>query len=102
MADESGRVIKVVCPCCRATLSVDGAAGRVTEWAEAKDQRATADLAEARKILEEEKARLEAKYQEIVKADREKSAAMERKFKEFLERKEGVQGPPPLRDVDLD
>jgi len=39
---------------------------------------------------------------EIVKADKEKGASMDRKFKEFMEKSQGEPVTKPLRDVDLD
>ncbi len=99
-ADE--HVIQVTCPCCNSTLLVDPRAGTVKEWKEAKDPRKTADLKDAMKLLADEKARVDARYQEIVKTDREKGAAMDRKFKEFLEKSQDEPPGKPLRDVDLD
>lgn len=101
-ADVGSAVVRVICPCCRALLSVDARTGSVQEWKESKDERFAADLSAARKVLEEEKERIEAKYREIVKADKEKGSVMDKKFKEFLEKGQpGTQGRP-LRDIDLD
>jgi len=95
-------LIRVVCPCCNASLAVKAATGAVREWEEAKDPRKAADLKDATKVLAEDKARVEARYREIVQADREKGAAMELKFKEFLEKGKGEPPVKPLRDIDLD
>lgn len=102
MNDSPATFLRVVCPCCNAALSVEAGTGAVTGWEAAKDPRKTADLKDAGKLLEEEKARVEARYREIVRADREKGAEMERKFREFLEKGEGGSPFRPLRDVDLD
>lgn len=95
-------ILRVACPCCNATLSVDAGTGVVREWEEAKDPRKTADLKDAMKVLAEEKARVETRYREIARVDKEKGAAMERKFKEFLEKGQGEPPVKPLRDIDLD
>jgi hypothetical protein len=102
MAESGESTIQVTCPCCNSTLLVDPRAGTVKEWKEAKDPRKTADLKDAMKLLADEKARVNARYQEIVKTDKEKGATMDKKFKEFLEKSQDEPPTKPLRDVDLD
>ena len=102
MPETDDSTVQVTCPCCNSTLLVDTRAGTIKEWKEAKDPRKTADLKDAQKLLADEKARVEARYQEIVKTDREKVAAMDKKFKEFLEKSQDEPPDKPLRDVDLD
>ncbi len=94
--------LRVTCPCCNASLVLDPADGTVRDWTEAKHPRKTSDLKDAMKVLAEEKARVDARYREIVRADQEKGAAMDRKFKDFMEKSQGESIPKPLRDVDLD
>ncbi len=102
MADDAKANLKVTCPCCGATLSVDAGSGTVGEWKPAQDPRKGADLKDAEKLLREEKERVASRYREIVQADKEKGAAMDRKFQEFLEKSQGEPAAKPLRDVDLD
>lgn len=102
MTETGDTLIQVTCPCCGSTLLVDAGAGAVKEWKEAKDPRKTADLKDAMKLLAEEKARVDARYREIVRTDKEKGAAMDRKFKEFLEKSQDEPSEKPLRDIDLD
>lgn len=102
MSESGKRNLQVTCPCCNATLLVDSGEGTVKEWKEAKDPRKSADLKDALKLLAEEKARVDARYQEIVKADKEKGATMDKKFKEFLEKSQSEPAGKPLRDIDLD
>ncbi len=100
---ESGKTsFQVTCPCCRSTLTVDAGAAVVTECVEAMDPRRTADLKDAEKLLREEKSRVDARYQEIVRTEKEKGASMDRKFREFLEKSQDEPPGKPLRDVDLD
>jgi bifunctional ADP-heptose synthase (sugar kinase/adenylyltransferase) len=100
---ESGKAtFQVTCPCCKSALTIDPGAVVVTECVEVKDPRRTADLKDAEKVLREEKARVDARYQEIVRADKEKGATMDKKFKEFLEKSQDEPPTKPLRDVDLD
>jgi len=102
MTEPGEPILRVTCPCCRASLSIDSGTGSVREWEEVKDPRKTADLKDATRLLAEEKARVEARYRGIVQADREKGSAMDRKFKEFLEKGQGEPPVKPLRDIDLD
>ncbi len=102
MADKAGPTLEVTCPCCGAALSVDAGSGTVGEWNPAQDPRKAADLKDAEKLLREEKERVAARYRDIVKTDKEKGAAMDRKFQEFLEKSQGQPAAKPLRDVDLD
>lgn len=102
MSETGDPTIQVTCPCCNATLLVDAKEGTVKEWKEAKDPRKSADLKDAMKLLAEEKARVDARYQEIVKADKEKGATMDKKFKEFMEKSQDDPPTKPLRDIDLD
>ena len=102
MTDPGETTLQVTCPCCNSTLLIDSRAGTVKEWKEAKDPRKTADLKDAMKLLADEKARVDARYREIVKTDKEKGATMDRKFKEFMEKSQGEPPRRPLRDVDLD
>lgn len=102
MSEKEEAVVQVTCPCCGSALVVDGRTGAVAEWKAAEDPRKSAGLKDADRLLQEEKARVEARYQEIVRADKERGSSMERKFKEFLEKSQGEPATRPLRDVDLD
>lgn len=102
MTQNDDPTLRITCPCCNASLRVDPADGTVRDWTEAKHPRKTADLKDAMKVLAEEKARVDARYQEIVRADKEKGSVMDRKFKDFMEKSKEEDIPKPLRDVDLD
>jgi hypothetical protein len=102
MTDKGESAIQVTCPCCGAALTVDTRTATVTEFKEAQDPRRGADLKDAMKLLQEEKARVEARYREIMKTDKERGASMDRKFQEFLEKSQGEPAGKPLRDIDLD
>ncbi len=102
MAEGAESTITVTCPCCGAALSVDARSGAVGEWKPAQDPRKCADLKDAEKLLREEKERVASRYREIVRTDKEKGAAMDRKFQEFLEKSQDEPAAKPLRDVDLD
>ena len=102
MTDGGESTLKVTCPCCGATLSIDAGSGAVGEWKQAQDPRKAADLKDAERVLREEKERVASRYREIVRTDKEKGASMDKKFQEFLEKSQGAPVAKPLRDVDLD
>ena len=102
MAEIRDTTFNLICPCCGATLAVDAGSGAVGEWKPAQDPRKSADLKDAERLLREEKDRVAERYREIVRTDREKGAAMDRKFQEFLEKSQGDPAAKPLRDIDLD
>ncbi len=102
MADIGETTLKVACPCCGATLSVDARSGAVGEWKPAQDPRKAADLRDAEKLLREEKERVASRYREIVRTEKGKGATMDKKFQEFLEKSQGAPAAKPLRDIDLD
>lgn len=102
MTESGESALKVTCPCCGAALTVDARSGAVEEWQQAQDPRKGADLRDAEKLLREEKERVASRFEEIVRAEKGKGAAMDRKFQEFLEKGQGDPPAKPLRDIDLD
>lgn len=99
---EDRNVLNVQCPCCGASIAVDAASGAVLESHEAVDPRKGADLKDARKLLDEESARIQDRFRQIVEADKGREAAMDKKFKEFFEKAKDEPAPRPVRDIDLD
>jgi DNA-binding transcriptional MerR regulator len=102
MAENTPSPIQVTCPCCGATLTIEAGSAAVTEWKEAQDPRKGLDLKDAQKLLQEEKAHVEERYQEIVKADKERGAAMDKKFQEFFKKVQDQPPDKPIKDIDLD
>jgi hypothetical protein len=102
MTEKGKSTLGVTCPCCGADLAVDARSGAVEEWKPAQDPRKGAALKDAEKLLREEKERVASRFEEIVRAEKGKGAAMDRKFQEFLEKGQGEPAARPLRDVDLD
>lgn len=93
---------KAECPCCGATLVIDGAQGIVLEGRPPVNPRKEADLKDAHQLLKEESTRIHEKYKQIVEADKGRGAAMEKKFKDFMEKSKDEPAPKPVRDIDLD
>lgn len=99
---ENGSVIKVECPCCKATLSIDAAKGTVLESQAPVHPRKEASLSDAQQLLKEESSRIHEKYRQIVEESKGRGASMEKKFKDFLEKAKDEPAPRPVRDIDLD
>lgn len=93
---------EVVCPCCGATLKIDGNLKRVLSHVE-PEREDKPDLDAAQRILAEEAARREAAFQQSVQAEKTRGDALSRRFEEALRQaREEPIGPPPKRDFDLD
>lgn len=106
MSESEGRPegppVKVECPCCGASLVIDAAQGIVLESSRPVNPRKEADLKEAHQLLKEESSRIHEKFRQIVEADKGRGAAMDKKFKDFMEKTKDEPAPKPVRDIDLD
>lgn len=94
--------VTVDCPCCGTQLVIDAARGVVLESRRPVNPRKEASLSSAREVLEEESSRIHERYRQIVDAEKGRGAAMDRKFKDFLEKAKDEPAPKPVRDIDLD
>lgn len=94
--------VKVECPCCGAGLVIDASQGIVLESSRPVNPRKEADLKEAHQLLQEESSRIHEKFRQIVEADKGRGAAMDKKFKDFMEKTKDEPAPKPVRDIDLD
>ena len=92
----------VECPCCGTGLVIDAAKGIVLESHKPLNPRKEASLSDAQQLLKEESSRIHEKYRQIVEADKGRGAAMEKKFKDFMEKSKDEPAPKPVRDIDLD
>lgn len=102
MAEKETSTIRVTCPCCDATLTVDPSLPAVLDHKlPASPQRLT-DLKDATKALQKEATRRDEKYQQILEAEKGKGKVLDRKFQELLKKakKEPIQ--KPIKDIDLD
>lgn len=93
---------EISCPCCHARLVVDGEMGAIISH-EAQKQQHITDLGEAARELRERESQRDQQFERSVKAERDRAKLLERKFEEaFRKVKDEPEGPPPLRDIDLD
>ncbi len=104
MADhpERGKVLEVTCPCCEARLTVDPENGAVLESEKAAHARAGVDLKDARRVLEQETARIHERYEQIVQTEKGRGAVLDKLFKSHVEKSKDEPAPRPIRDIDLD
>lgn len=102
MADRERKKFEAVCPCCGARLTLDAELGKVIAH-EAPPRHAHApDLDHAGRLLDKEKARREALFQQSAEDEKSKSQLLERKFEESLEKAKHQPVTRPTRDIDLD
>ncbi|NJD61946.1 MAG: hypothetical protein FIA93_04410 [Deltaproteobacteria bacterium] len=94
--------VKVDCPRCGSHLVIDAARGIVLESREPVNPRKETELKDAQQVLQEESSRIHDRFRKIVEADKGRSATMEQKFKDFLEKAKDEPAPRPVRDIDLD
>ena len=100
--EEKKKVLNIDCPCCGSKLSIDAEAGVVTECQEPVDPRKSAELKDAAQVVKDEASRIHDRFRQIVEADKGRGAAMEQKFKEFMDKAKDEPAPKPVRDIDLD
>jgi hypothetical protein len=92
---------EVTCPCCRATLVVDGGLQRVVRHVE-PERADKPKLDDAHQILANEKARRESLFEQSVQSERTRGDALSRRFEEALKQARDQPISKPERDFDLD
>jgi hypothetical protein len=105
MADpgENHTAVEVECPCCGAHLRIDTVRGVLLETRKPDSaSRMASSLSQAPKLLAEESSRIEEKYQQIVAAEKGRGAAMDKLFRNFMEKEKDEPAAKPVRDIDLD
>jgi uncharacterized protein YoxC len=90
MSQEFREPFDVVCPCCGAKLHVD------------PGLQAVKDLTEAVKGLKAEAAQRQARFEESVRAEKNKKSLLDKKFQEALKKAKDEPITKPTRDIDLD
>ena len=91
---------EVICPCCEGTLVIDADLRRVVRHAE--PERDQPKLDEAHQILEAEKARRDALFEQSVVSERSRSDVLSQRFEEALKQANDEPVTKPTRDFDLD
>ncbi len=102
MSRKSPSTLELACPCCGARLTIDGELGKVLHHTPPPKQDHAPDLDHAVILLEKEKARREAIFQQSTEDQKIKSDLLDRKFREALKQTKDEPITRPTRDIDLD
>jgi predicted amidophosphoribosyltransferase len=102
MSGHGKSTLEIACPCCGARLTVDTGLGKVIHHVMPPKHAKGPDLDHAARLLEKEKARREALFQQSTEDQKTQSDLLERKFEEALKHTKGEPATPPTRDIDLD
>ncbi|PYV35957.1 MAG: hypothetical protein DMG22_00755 [Acidobacteria bacterium] len=98
---EKDDLIHVACPHCGARLTLDRSLGKIIAH-EPPARGKSADLDRVADLLEKEKARREALFEQSVADEKVKGKVLDRKFEEALKKTKDQPITRPTRDLDLD
>jgi len=102
MDEKKSNTIRITCPCCDATLTVDPALSAVLDHKLPVKPQMAVQLKDAVKLVKEEASRRDEKYQKIAEAEKNKSKVLEAKFQELFKKAKEEPITKPLKDIDLD
>lgn len=102
MSDKDASTIQVICPCCGATLTIDASLPAVLDHKLPPKPQVAAHMKDVPKLVKEEAARRDEKYQQLVEAEKNKGKVLDRKFQELLKKAKAEPLKKPLKDIDLD
>jgi hypothetical protein len=92
---------ETICPCCQATLVIDGNLRRVVRHEEpVRGDRP--ELSDAHRLVAEQAARREALFQQSVDSEKTRGDALSKRFEEALRQAKDEPITKPTRDFDLD
>jgi hypothetical protein len=86
--------LRVECPCCRATLTIDTELGAVVSHEPPPRQRTVSDLDVALGSLKAKSAALDEKFRREMEAQGQKGKLLDRKFQEGLKKAKDSPDPP--------
>ena len=93
--------VEVACPCCGAILVVDKNLNRVISHQE-PPREDRPDLDRAAQLVDQERVRREAIFQQSVESEKTRGDALSRRFEEALRQASKEPVSKPKRDFDLD
>jgi hypothetical protein len=102
MGKKAGQTIEIICPCCKARLTVDPELAAVLAHEEPPKKGPDVDLTDAQRILAEQERIREEKYRQSVEAEKKKADLFDRLFEENLKKAKEKPIEKPVRDFDLD
>jgi hypothetical protein len=94
--------IEIHCPCCKAQMTVDPELAVVLSHTPPPRAASGVDLNDAARILADQAAQREAKFQQSWEAEKSKEDVLTRKFEENLKKARQQPVEKPVRDFDLD
>lgn len=92
---------EVLCPCCKARLTIDGELRAVLAHEAPPPTRSVADLSAAVDALRSKSAQREERFKRELEAESQKGKLLDRKFQEGLKKAKESPDPPP-RPFDYD
>ena len=102
MARPDRTMFEVTCPCCGARLTLDPELGKVIAHDLPPKQSKAPDFDQASQLLEKEKSRREALFNQSAEDEKVKSKLLDRKFEEGLKKSKDEPITRPMREIDLD
>jgi len=103
MSDNQRASMELICPCCRARLTIDAELRRVVAHQPPPSPQARSrDLARASQLLKREAAQRESHFRQSAEEERIKSQLLERRFEEALRKTKDQPVTRPMREIDLD
>jgi hypothetical protein len=95
--------LKLTCPHCGSTLTIDAQAGVVVEHAPPVEHRDKVDFEARLKQIEDDKRRASDRMAEAMRKEQSKSRLLEDRFRRLIDdAKKTPDDGKPIRDIDLD
>ena len=95
-------ILRVTCPCCRATLEIDGATGIVLSHEVPKSKKVSKDLKKAVAEIRGEEARRDEHFRKAFAAQKKHEGELGQKFEGLIKRQKDKPVERHLREIDLD
>ena len=102
MSTNESKTIRVTCPCCDATSTIDPTLSVVLDHKMPVKPHMAVNLKDAVNQVKGEAARRDEKYKHIAEAEKNKSKVLEAKFQELFKKAKEEPIEKPLKDIDLD
>ena len=93
--------LEIICPCCQATIVVDGVSGEILLHKE-KPGRTGKSFEEMVTDLAASKSEMEKKFEKGIESQRDRARILEERFKEAMKRAEKEPTTRPVNPMDLD
>ncbi len=95
-------ILRVTCPCCRATLEIDPSTEIVLSHEPVRPKRPTKDLKKAVDEIRGQEAKRDESFRKAFEAQKKHEGELDQKFEGLFKRQSGKPVERPFRDIDLD